>query len=168
MKVKIYLAKSNKANPDDVMRVRQLLSKYPIEIVEYSGGTYSNKPLKDCQFLIIVPCMENVEENWGEITVTIGKGLHDQITYFESLNNGCEINNILVLSDTSDGDLTFSFYEDMDVCDSENYIDYTTLMLSEKSFQLKDFFSSKYCNSIEMTGNGDGEFNKYKYLLILK
>ena len=37
---KIYLAKSNRANPDDVAKVRRELNKHDIEIVEYTGGGY--------------------------------------------------------------------------------------------------------------------------------
>lgn len=54
-KMKVYLAKSNKANPDVVARVRQTLSNYNLEIVEFKGGTYSHKQLLECDQMVIVP-----------------------------------------------------------------------------------------------------------------
>ncbi len=161
---KFYLAKSNKANPDDVMRVRQLLSKYDINVVEYTGGAYSHKPLKECNYLVIVPDMNNVKtESFGSY-VKLGKGLHDQIIYFTSQNNICSgRNNILVVKDTSDGDLTFSFFEDLDLYLHENdYIDYSSAILKDEEFQLVSFMDNLFDFKISSI-NSKG--SNYYYLI---
>ena len=156
---KFYLAKSNKANPDDVMRVRQLLSKYDINVVEYTGGAYSHKPLKECNYLVIVPDMNNVKtESFGSY-VKLGKGLHDQIIYFNNQNNICR-NNILIIKDTSDGDLTFSFFEDLDLCD--DYIDYSSAILKDEEFQLVSFMDNLFDFKISSI-NSKG--SNYYYLI---
>ena len=54
-KTKVYLAKSNKANPNVVSMVRQLLSNYDVSVVEYTGGSYTDKPMLDCDFLVVIP-----------------------------------------------------------------------------------------------------------------
>jgi hypothetical protein len=71
--MKVYLAKSNRANPSDLITVRGELKKLEgIEIVEYSGGTYSHDSLSVCDYLVIVP-------QSNESPIILGKGLYEQI-----------------------------------------------------------------------------------------
>lgn len=81
--MKIYLAKSNRANPNIVSEVREILKQMPnVEIVEYVGGKYSNQPLIESDYLIIVP--ETVSDINEAIptSINIGKGLNSQIVEF--------------------------------------------------------------------------------------
>lgn len=147
---KIYFAKSNKANPDDVMKVRKLLSKYDIEVVEYSGGTYSNKPLSECQYLLVLPDLTTLEDD----VVCLGKGLHQQIESFKNksniimLKNICDNNMIIV-----DG------LSDLDVSDSDDFINYSVAIMDGDEFDLTDFLSDKFLKK---------EIDTNYYLLISK
>lgn len=77
---KIYLAKSNRANPNIVAEVRTALRKMPnVEITEYLGGKYSNQPLIESDILLIVP--ETVAD-YAVSSINIGKGLNSQIADF--------------------------------------------------------------------------------------
>ena len=76
MKPKVYLAKSNASDPDLVANVRKYLLAREIELVEFSGGTYSHKQLNGCDYLVIVPSKPD------SYSTTIGKGLFEQIDYF--------------------------------------------------------------------------------------
>lgn len=106
---KVYLAKSNRANPDVVSRVRQALSKFPIQIVEYTGGQFSHAPMMECEQLVVVPDLEDEE-------IVIGKGLYEQISKFGN-NNGYEY--VFVISEE---DLTVKDVEQIDVIDYDDYV----------------------------------------------
>lgn len=106
---KVYLAKSNRANPDVVSRVRQALSKFPIQIVEYTGGQFSHAPMMECEQLVVVPDLEDEE-------IVIGKGLYEQISKFGN-NNGYEY--VFVISEE---DLTFKKLNQIEIIDYDDYI----------------------------------------------
>lgn len=107
---KVYLAKSNRANPDVVSRVRQALSKFPIQIVEYTGGQFSHTPMMECEQLVVVPDLDDEE-------IVIGKGLYEQINKF-GRNKGYEY--VFVINDEED--LTYKELEQIDIIDYEDYI----------------------------------------------
>jgi hypothetical protein len=111
---KVYLAKSNRANPDVVSRVRQALSKFPIQIVEYTGGQFSHAPMMECDQLVVVPDLEDEE-------VVIGKGLYEQISKFGN-NNGYEY--VFVISEE---DLTVKDIEQIDVIDYDDYVAFAVI-----------------------------------------
>lgn len=53
---KVYISKSKNSNYDDLLKLRSELKKFKdIEIIEYTGGAYSTKPLEDCDYCIVVP-----------------------------------------------------------------------------------------------------------------
>ncbi len=82
MKTKVYLAKSNRANIDAMMMLRAIIQENPnTELVEFGGGPYSNLPLINSDYLIVVP------EKINAISVTIGKGLNQQIADFPLKEN---------------------------------------------------------------------------------
>jgi hypothetical protein len=108
------LAKSNRANPDVVSRVRQALSKFPIQIVEYTGGQFSHAPMMECEQLVVVPDLEDEG-------VIIGKGLYEQISKFGN-NNGYEY--VFVISEE---DLTVKDIEQIDVIDYDDYVSFAEI-----------------------------------------
>lgn len=111
---KVYLAKSNRANPDVVSRVRQALSKFPIQIVEYTGGQFSHAPMMECEQLVVVPDLEDEE-------IVIGKGLYEQISKFGN-NNGYEY--VFVISEE---DLSVRDVEQIDVIDYDDYVAFAVI-----------------------------------------
>lgn len=129
-KMKVYLAKSNKANPDVVVRVRQTLSNYNLEIVEFKGGTYSHKPLLESDQMVIVPAEVDACEDY----TTIGKGLYEQIEAFsrKSLHNS---DNIIVIVNE---DCDTAMIDSYDVMDVDDYVNYADLYLSEDNCSLKE------------------------------
>ena len=90
MKHKIYFAKSNKANPDHIILVREILGKFDVDIVEYKGGSYSHKPLLECDMLVVLPDLTEYED-LNETGVSLGKGLFEQITAFNVSKNKSKI-----------------------------------------------------------------------------
>lgn len=144
-KMKVYLAKSNKANPDVVARVRQTLSNYNLEIVEFKGGIYSHKQLLESDQMVIVPAEVDVCEDF----TVIGKGLYEQIEAFsrKSFNNS---HNIIVI--TSD-DCETSMIENTVEIDKDDYVNYAELYFLEDGCNLKevldDIVRDYYINSDE-------------------
>mgnify|MGYP007100098570 CR=1 FL=1 len=127
-KMKVYLAKSNRANPDLVARVRQTLSNYNLEIVEFKGGTYSHKPLLECDQLVVVP------EELGLESVNVGKGLMEQIQAFsrKSLHNSDNV--IFISSENCDTAMIESYH----VVDSDDYVNYGLIDLDDDYCSLTD------------------------------
>lgn len=121
----IYLAKSNRANPDLVMRVREILSKFDVDIVEFTGGSYSHKQLLGCDMLVVVPELECDEE---VDYVPLGKGLHEQIMAFERDGNECDL-LIVNYFDEGCGEIGVAALDEIDVCDTDDYVNYSTACL---------------------------------------
>ena len=71
--MKVYLAKSNKANVNDLLMVRSLLKdNSEIELLEYAGGEYTSRDSSGADLLISIP-----EDNSNPII--LGKGLYNQL-----------------------------------------------------------------------------------------
>jgi hypothetical protein len=111
---KVYLAKSNRANPDVVSRVRQALSKFPIQIVEYTGGQFSHAPMMECEQLVVVPDLEDEG-------VIIGKGLYEQISKF---GNGKGFEYLFVIADEG---LNVKDVEGLDIIDYDDYVSFAEI-----------------------------------------
>lgn len=124
---KVYLAKSNRANPDLVSKVRQTLSLFNLEIVEFTGGEYSHKELLKCEYLVIVPDLNNATyNNHGDIKIGVGKGLYEQFTIFEDKNDGDE--NILVISESN---MFLKRIAEYGTTDELDYINYGEIILDD-------------------------------------
>jgi hypothetical protein len=137
---KVYLAKSNKANPNIVSAVRQTLAKFEIEIVEFTGGQYSHDLLLCCETLIVIPDLSNVtlrydeghgiynkNDNIYEIwSVPIGKGLYEQIRAFNNQSN----NTIMVTGIDCELNITGVYYD-------SNWSDYYKLMVVDEQDYVK-------------------------------
>lgn len=137
---KVYLAKSNRANPDVVSRVRQALSKFPIQIVEYTGGQFSHAPMMECEQLVVVPDLEGDE-------IVIGKGLFEQINKF---SRGKLLDLVFVVTDE---DLTVKDIDDIDIVTDDDYVSYAVIQFSRgKGDKLvrcfEDIYSMKVTDSL--------------------
>ena len=130
---KVYLAKSNRANPNLVSKVRQTLSNFNIQIVEYTGGSYNHNQLMECEQLVVVPDLSNEE-------FFVGKGLYEQIQKFGS-KKGLEY--VMVINEDSDG-LFVGEISDMWVVDSDDYIQYGELIFGDGVETLFDIFDDIY------------------------
>mgnify|MGYP005994886417 CR=1 FL=1 len=131
MTTKIYLAKSNRANPDHVMMVRKVLLDYDVEIVEFKGGTYSHKQLLKCDLLLIVPELSGTEEDLEFLP--LGKGLHEQIQAFGKQGNKCD--TLIVYECTEKYGAEISTIEDIDVADPDDYVNYSFAIVDQHNGQ---------------------------------
>jgi hypothetical protein len=96
---RVYIAKSNRANPNLVSAVRQTLSKFDVEIVEFTGGTYSHDLLLVCDELYVIPDLSDAYEDDDDDcswSVSIGKGLYEQIKTFSKKDAH---DNIFIVTD---------------------------------------------------------------------
>lgn len=169
MKTKIYLAKSNRANPDDVSRIRSVIQKYPkdVELVEFKGGSYSHKDLKECDLLVIVP---DLTDYWSdkEEEISIGKGLHEQIEAFQRVNpNNSDI--LIVTTVTENWNSVQPFY-DIDVADTDDYINYSTLILDTdpdtgSACDLNDIIKNRFVSG-DPEGSQTSKSSRYMYVVI--
>lgn len=162
---RVYLAKSNKANPNLVSAVRQTLAKFEIEVVEFTGGRYSHDLLLGCKTLIVIPDLsnvtlrydeghgiynknDNISETWS---VPIGKGLYEQISAFDNQNKD------IIMVTGFDGELGISgvYYDShwsdhyqLRVVDEEDYVKFAdfainTINVAIDSLKLYDDFLYK-------------------------
>jgi hypothetical protein len=134
---KVYLAKSNRANPDVVSSVRQTLSKYDVEVVEFKGGAYSHKQLLDCDMMVIVPATDTI---WREEGIILGKGLYEQLEAFEQHS---DIGNVMVVCDEL---LTVGEIDSYWVENERDYIDYGLIEFYDNDG--KEFALTKHCDLI--------------------
>lgn len=160
---KIYFAKSNKSNPDDVLRIRKLLSSYDVEVVEYSGGSYSNKPLSECAYLIVLPDLTTIEDEY----INLGKGLHQQIEYFSNRLSVTENNRIVIIKNTDSGDIICDGLDYLDVVDTDDYINYSVAVVNNDEFNLDDYLENIFDIKQGQVGNKTNYTSNY-YLLIGK
>ena len=149
MKPKIYFAKSNQASPDHVMMVREMLSKCDVDIVEYKGGSYSHKPMLECDYLFILPNMENYEED--EEVVGVGKGLHQQIdTWFE--DKGYD-NVFMITYPTNSTSYQLRVVDHLDISDEDDYVNYSVAILQSESFGMVSYTLSTFGLATNKTSN---------------
>lgn len=128
MKTKIYLAKSNRANPDHVQAVRTTLKEFDVEVVEYKGGGYSHKPLLGCDMLVVLPELANPEED-AEY-VPLGKGLHEQIFAFQKHTNKCDL--LIVYECDERWGPSITGLDELDVADTDDYVNYSFAILDQE------------------------------------
>lgn len=133
---KIYLAKSNRSNPDYVQKVRGIIQDYNCEIVEYKGGGFSHRQMLECDMLIVVPDLTRHEKDdggQGIDTVGVGKGLFQQVEVY--LDTYGDERPIYIVHDCDNGwDPNISTLDTSDddwgeVDDPNDYIDYGWLYI---------------------------------------
>lgn len=187
--MRIYIAKSNKANPEYLIKIRDFLSKFKtVEILEYQGGSYNNNDLITSDILIVIP---DLSESINDKRILLGKGLYQQIDDFFLHQS---IDGIFIVTGVDkSGEIECSYIDEVDdkgnydetfmeVLNGCNYIKYGTVKIwdskqslqesvgelilvddnDSKSYtqQEADLLWSKYVTRNTSTSN------RYKYLLI--
>jgi hypothetical protein len=187
--MRVYIAKSNKANPEYLLKVRDFLSKFKsVQILEYQGGSYDNTDLISSDILIVIP---DLSEGIKDKRVVLGKGLYMQIDDFFTHQS---IDGIFIVTGINKSGMIECSYIDevnengnydetfMEVLDDCNYIKYGTVKIwdSKQTIQetvaelvLVDDNDSKYYTQQEAdvlwsqyVTRKTSTSNKYKYLLI--
>lgn len=88
--MKVYLSRSNAADPAVFSLVRQVIENLGHEVVTFNGGEYSSKPLLECDALVLVPSAQMLPSMKGSKHTTeitdpapdIGKGQYGQCMEF--------------------------------------------------------------------------------------
>jgi len=119
---KIYLAKSNQTNPDELLAVRAKLKEYNCEIVEYTGGRFSHTPMLESDILLVLPNLKKFND-----TNIIGKGLFSQIETFD--DNTQKPMFVIFNIDTDDDLIEIGTVEEMEVHDCLDYIEYGSVYI---------------------------------------
>ena len=126
--MKIYLAKSNKANPYDLMLVKNYITKKGNEVVEYTGGAFSMKPMDDCDYMIVIPDFSSLklDDTTNVLNenspIVIGKGLYGSLQYFSSLKKK---NGIFIYA----GNSHMGRLGSLGNANEEDYINHSTLTI---------------------------------------
>lgn len=163
MQSKIYFAKSNRANPNDIILIRKRLSEFDVEIVEYSGGSFSHKPMLDCDMLVILPELTGIVGQAFEIP--LGKGLHEQIDIWNGhQQNKCDLLIVSYVDNECD-EINISEFDSLDFANEDDYVNYSVGMLNDIVGTLKSILS----NRLDFKPSSDSNENsEYAYLLIGK
>jgi len=80
---KIYLSKSNRANPDHVMMVRKHLLDKGYEIIEHKEGNYNPNLLLECSKMVMVGhnYPDFTKKPTSRSTLLVGKGQYGQLLH---------------------------------------------------------------------------------------
>lgn len=85
---KVYLSRSNEADPNQVDVVRAALNEIRnIDLRMYQGGKYSNHDVVNADYLILVPPMHSTlhKQDNKRLDIIIGKGQYQQIEDFADI-----------------------------------------------------------------------------------
>ena len=192
--MRIYLAKSNKANPDYLIKIRHFLNEFKnVKTLEYRGGSnYDSSDLISSDLLIVIPDLSNgVEDN----KIVLGKGLYTQIEDFidyqcadyvlivSGINKDGEIMVRNISEEDDNGDYDGDFLK---ILDTGDYINFGTVRVDKfkddslltkivAELILLEDDNSKYHSDEESEALWSKHVNRdsiltstYKYLLIKK
>jgi hypothetical protein len=112
--MKIYLAKSNRCNPIDYINIRNLLLQHKIDILEYTGGDYTDTKLLSSDMLIVLPEIYST-------AIKLGKGLYSQIKTFCRHNE-----NAWIVSNSVNFDVIKIDTSRLTIYNSTDYVNYGT------------------------------------------
>ena len=163
MKTKIYLAKSNRANPDHITMVRKTLSEFEVEVVEFKGGAYSHKPLLQCDMLVILPELGADEDEEAQGFFPFGKGLHEQYHVFNTdITNKCDI--LIVTECDNTCGATVGVIDDIEFADTDDYVNYSMACVDrDKEGPLRDAIENR-CG-LSTTSTKSSSMSRYRLLL---
>ena len=168
MRHKVYFAKSNKANPDHIILVREILASFDVEVVEYKGGAYSHRPLLECDMLVVLPDLTENEDYESE--VYLGKGLHDQIQAFKSTSsNKCDLFVINYVHEGSK-EIGYGDIDEIDCADPDDYVNYSVVLFNTNDDAQIGQLGATLEDRLGFNTSTPSRINKsrYKYLLASK
>ena len=171
----IYLAKSNRSNPDVVSAVRTILKKFGADIVEFTGGAYSNKPLLACDMLIVVPELSGDNDDDAEY-LDVGKGLFGQIEAFrDKRNSGAGHFNecdLMIVNYYHEGtqELGIGTFDEFECAGEEDYVNYATIMFKDDTptGTLSQILENRLGHPTENSTKGSSKRTRYRLLLTSK
>jgi hypothetical protein len=147
MKNKIYFSKSNVVPKETVDKIRKYILKFDVDLKEFSGGTYSNSAMDDCEFLIVLPPSLPKKKPGISEVASVGRGIFQQTQYF--YNKKGKINNILLITayglcDNKDiAYVEFSTPDYWNITNETNYVNYGDIHLQRNNSHISDYFLLK-------------------------
>ena len=94
--MKIYISKSNQANPDDLIMARAKFQKEGT-VLEYTGGVYNPERVKEADKIVIIPPAVSTFEKGNVDSITIGRGNFSEMKTYEKHMQECEQEPIMSL-----------------------------------------------------------------------
>ena len=143
---KVYFSKSNSVPKETVDKIRRYILKFDLELKEFSGGTYSNSAMDDCEFLIVLPPPLPKKGSGSSNVANVGRGIFQQTQYF--YNKRHKINNILIITsyDLSDKEVSYIEFSTPDywnVTNNLDYVNYGDIHLARYNSGMSDYFIGK-------------------------
>ena len=74
----VYLSKSLQLSDKYLNPIRKILVGLGFKVTEYKSGVYSDKDLKEADFVLLVPNLEPSEFNHNSWRTTVGKGQYSE------------------------------------------------------------------------------------------
>lgn len=147
MKNKIYFSKSNAVPKETVDKIRRYILRFDVDLKEFSGGTYSNSAMDDCEFLIVLPPSLPKKKPGVSEVASVGRGIFQQTQYF--YNRKGKINNILLITayglcDNKDiAYVEFSTPDYWNITNETNYVNYGDIHLQRRNSSMIEHFNMK-------------------------
>jgi hypothetical protein len=124
---KVYLSKSNRANPDYVMLVRRHIESLGYEILEHRGGDYDHDLMFRCRYMVMIG---QASASGGETVV--GKGQYEQL--LKRRNRSTNYYHLYFTHTDDDGNPVFKGVTNGGVLDADNWTTgYGKLMIKMNS-----------------------------------
>ena len=144
---KVYFSKSNAVSKETVDKIRRYLLKFDIELKEFTGGTYSNSAMDECEFLIVLPPPLTKKRSGVSEVASVGRGIFQQTQYFYSTKH--KIKNILIITayglcENKDvAYVEFSTPDYWNVRNQMDYVNYGDIHLQRDNSHVSDYFLLK-------------------------
>jgi hypothetical protein len=160
----IYLAKSNRCNPDYLIKVRAILNEYSnnINIFEYNGGPYTHNDLEKCDILLIIPDLSSYND---DDSILLGKGLHEQIVHFNQGKKN-SFTDILIVLDVTASNIVITSVTSLDILDDCDYLNYSAAILDEICDSLSDLLENRFVGLVDKDKPSWALDSEFKFLLI--
>lgn len=94
--MKIYISKSNQANPDDLIMARAKFQKEGT-VLEYTGGVYNPERVKEADKIVVIPPAISTFEKGNVDSITIGRGNFSEMKTYEKHMQECEQEPVMSL-----------------------------------------------------------------------
>ena len=94
--MKIYISKSNQANPDDLIMARAKFQKEGT-VLEYTGGVYNPERVKEADKIVIIAPAVSTFEKGNVDSITIGRGNFSEMKTYENHMKECEQEPVMSL-----------------------------------------------------------------------
>jgi len=161
----IYLAKSNRCNPDYLIKVRAILNEYSnnINIFEYNGGPYTHNDLEKCDILLIIPDLSGYDLD--DNCIGLGKGLHEQIVYFNQGKTYDYVDTLVVI-DVTDKYAIVTSIECLELLDDCDYLNYSAAILEDVNGSLSDLLENRFVGLVDKDKPSWALDSEFKFLLI--